>query len=369
VEAPTLARTPEDSFLALPAMGESLGYEVSAQMGTPIPYPLRDAERKRDVELPARLDHRIAGLGREWVAAEVSDLARAQRIQEHLHRDFVYSLDAGSSPVRDPLANFLFVTRRGYCEYFASAMAVLLRTQQIPARVVTGFQSGYYNDVSGSWVMRASDAHAWVEAWIDGRGWVTFDPTPPGAAQADGGWLESKLRRMGMYLDAADTTWQQWVLAYNPNQQAALAFGFWNKVWPLAQGETVYVWLAGRFPGLRYWLLFGLALGVIKLLSLVRWKRLWSQWDARQRMRKIRRGEGTANDASVLYERMLESMARRGFQKPAWFTPMEFARNLPVGERERIGSFTAAYNEVRFGGDPGGAARLAQMLEGMEGVG
>jgi len=78
---------------------------------------------------------------------------------------------------------FLFVTKRGYCEYFASAMAVLLRTEPDTGRVVTGFQSGYYNDVSGSWVMRASDAHAWVEAWIDGRGWMTFDPTPPGAAQ------------------------------------------------------------------------------------------------------------------------------------------------------------------------------------------
>ncbi len=366
VEAPTLARTPEDSFLALPAMGESLGYEVSAQMGTPLPYPLPDAERKRDVELPARVDHRIAGLGREWVAAEVSDLARAERIQEHLHRDFVYSLDAGNSPVRDPLANFLFVTKRGYCEYFASAMAVVLRTQGIPARVVTGFQSGYYNDVSGSWVMRASDAHAWVEAWIEGRGWVTFDPTPPGAARADGGWLESKLRRMGMYLDAADTAWQQWVLAYNPGQQAALAFAFRNKLRNIGQGGTGFAWPDGIMPGLRWWLIAAAVGAAIGIGWRVRWARLWEQWDARRRMAKIRRGEGTANDARVLYERMLESMMRRGFQKPAWFTPIEFARNLPIGERERVGRFTAAYNEVRFGGDPAGAARLAQMLESME---
>ena len=373
VEAPTLARTPEDSFLALPAMGESLGYEVSAQLGRPLPYSLPDAERKRDTDLPLRLDRRIAGLGREWSgtgreAAEGSDLERAERIQEHLHRDFVYTLDVGNSPVRDPLAHFLFVTKRGYCEYFASAMAVLLRTQSIPARVVTGFQSGYYNDVSGSWVMRASDAHAWVEAWIDGRGWVTFDPTPPGAAQADGGWLGNKLRRMGMYLDAADTAWQQWVLAYNPSQQAALAFAFRNKLRAVGQGGTGFTWPDGLLPGLRWWLIAAAAGAVMVILWRVRWPRLWNQWDARRRMRKIRRGEGTANDARVLYERMLESMARRGFQKPAWFTPMEFARTLPAGDRERIGNFTAAYNEVRFGGDPAGAARLAQMLESMDGV-
>ena len=369
LEAPTLARTPEDSFLALPAMGEPMGYAVWAQLGTPVSYPLSDAERKRNLDLPVRLDHRIAGLGRQWVAADVSDMARAQRIQEHLHREFVYTLDVGNSPVRDPLANFLFVTRRGYCEYFASAMAVLLRTQQIPARVVTGFQSGYYNDVSGSWVMRASDAHAWVEAWIEGRGWVTFDPTPPGVAHADGGWLESKLHRMGMYLDAADTAWQQWVLAYNPGQQAALAFAFRNRLRALGDGGTGFAWPDGMVPGLRWWLIALAAGAVIAIVWRVRWPRLWNQWDARRRMRKIRRGEGTANDARILYERMLESMVRRGFQKPAWFTPMEFARNLPAGERERIGRFTTAYNEVRFGGDPAGTARLAQMLESMDGAG
>src|SRR5205823_3471619 len=136
----------------------------------------------------------------------------------------------GEAASRDPLGDFLFVTRRGFCEYFASAMAVLLRTQGIPARVATGFQSGYYNDVSGTWVIRASDAHAWVEAWIEGRGWVTFDPTPPGVAPGSGNWLQSKLKRMNMYLDAADTAWQQWVMAYNPGQQATLAFGFRDKL-------------------------------------------------------------------------------------------------------------------------------------------
>ena len=81
----------------------------------------------------------------------------------------------------DPLADFLFERRKGHCEYFASAMAVMLRTLGIPSRLVTGFQGGAYNPVSGWSVVRASDAHSWVEAWIDGRGWITFDPTPAGA--------------------------------------------------------------------------------------------------------------------------------------------------------------------------------------------
>ena len=78
----------------------------------------------------------------------------------------------------DPLAYFLFERKKGHCEYFASSMAVMLRTLGIPSRVVTGFQSGVYNPMTGWQVIRASDAHSWVEAWIDGRGWTTFDPTP-----------------------------------------------------------------------------------------------------------------------------------------------------------------------------------------------
>ena len=83
-----------------------------------------------------------------------------------------------SEPVSDPLAYFLFVRRKGHCEYFASSMAVMLRTLGIPSRVATGFLSGVYNPMTGWQVIRASDAHSWVEAWIPGQGWTTFDPTP-----------------------------------------------------------------------------------------------------------------------------------------------------------------------------------------------
>jgi len=369
-EAPTLVRTAEDSFREFPAVGESLGYEVSAQEGAPLPYPLSNADRARDLKLPPQLDGRITELGRQWSGAEPgnSDVIRATRIEDHLHRGFTYSLDTGTQRARDPLADFLFVTKRGYCEYFASAMAVLLRTQGIPARVATGFQSGYYNDVSGTWVVRGSDAHAWVEGWIEGRGWVTFDPTPPGSDRQATGWMQTRLRRMRMYLDAVDTAWQQWVMAYSPGQQAALAFGFRNKLRSFGGNGMSFGWMDGMFAGARFWVLSLVALSAAAVLWMVFGPRALRRWNTEKRMRKIRSGEGSPHDARLLYERMLESMARRGFQKPAWFTPMEFARNLPPGERESVDRFTAAYNEVRFGGDPEGAARLRQMLETMDAV-
>ncbi|MDP9169786.1 MAG: DUF3488 and transglutaminase-like domain-containing protein, partial [Acidobacteriota bacterium] len=170
VAAPRLVRTAEDSFRVLPVTGEQLEYEVSAHPGPALPVPLTGAERARYLQLPP-VDGRIWGLAREW-AREGAPLDRAMRIQTHLRQDFEYRLEGLQRPVDDPLADFLFVTKRGYCEYFASAMAVMLRTLGTPARVATGFQSGYYNDVSGMYVVRASDAHAWVEGWIEGRGWV-----------------------------------------------------------------------------------------------------------------------------------------------------------------------------------------------------
>jgi transglutaminase-like putative cysteine protease len=369
-ESPTLVRTAEDAFRALPAMGEPLSYEVSAEESAPLPYPLSTSDRSRNLRLPANLDKRIIQLGQAWTGNATTDAEMAARIQDRLHHDFVYALD-GATPARsrDPLADFLFVTKRGYCEYFASAMAVLLRTQGVPARVATGFQSGYFNDVSNTWVVRASDAHAWVEAWIEGRGWVTYDPTPPATEDASGGWLERRLQRINMYLDAADTTWQRWVLAYNPGQQAALAFAFRDKLRAAGNGGTTFSMPNLFAAGWRSWL-FLLVTIATAAFGAKFGPGLWRRWIAGSRMRKLMRkihsGGGTASDARLLYERMLESVEKRGFQKPAWFTPTEFARNLPAKERERVGAFTEAYNEIRFGNDPGGVARLAAMLETME---
>ena len=119
----------------------------------------------------------------------------------------------------DPLANFLFDRRKGHCEYFASAMAVMLRTVGIPSRVVTGFASGVYNPLTGWQVVRASDAHSWVEAWIAGRGWRTYDPTP-----ADPSAIESPfMARTALFFDAAEQFWQDWVLSYDLERQSTLA--------------------------------------------------------------------------------------------------------------------------------------------------
>ena len=102
---------------------------------------------------------------------KVGDKARV--IESRLRREYGYTLELLDERQADPLAHFLFERKKGHCEYFASALAVMLRTQGIPSRVATGFLSGTFNPISGWQVIRASDAHSWVEAWIPERGWIT----------------------------------------------------------------------------------------------------------------------------------------------------------------------------------------------------
>ncbi|MDQ1469425.1 MAG: protein-glutamine gamma-glutamyltransferase [Bryobacterales bacterium] len=362
--APRLVRTAEDSFRVLPVTGEELRYEVSAHWGPPLASSLTRAERSRYLQLPP-INTRIWSQARTWAGDEGTAAERARRIQEHLRRDYKYSLESTNQPVRDPLSHFLFVTRRGYCEYFASAMAVMLRTQGIPSRVVTGFQNGYFNEVSGLNVIRASDAHAWVEAWMplpgrpDAQGWITLDPTPSAEAPRSSGLSA----RINMYLDAADSMWQQWVMAYDLGHQAILAAKFEGTLRALSQARlsTDKPWKAGFRTGLKSWT--GWVVGLVVILALARllrprWKRLLLHLSAR---RIVQRG-GTAHDASVLYAHMLDALARRGFHKPAWSTPLEFAMQLPAPEGVTVRRFTDLYYSVRFGGDAAGAVQMVEIL-------
>jgi hypothetical protein len=326
-------------------------------------------ERERYLDLPDRVDARIPALARAMAGAAESDLTRARAIETALRRDYRYSLQGPDRETADPLADFLFTRRQGYCEYFASAMAVMLRTQGIPARLVTGFQSGEYNPITELWVVRASDAHSWVEAWMPGRGWSTFDPTPPDPDPRGAGLLA----RAGLYLDAAQIFWEEWVVGYDEGRQGTLAdrmeqgarrMGIrWYDAFAAVQsGWKTYSRAANRTAAIRAAIVAAAVLWVWLLgPPLVRLLRM------RRRVDRVRRGQARVGDATLLYQRMLHILKRRGFQKPAWFTPAEFASSLPAGPvGATVGEFTAAYNAMRFGGQTGVAPRLSLLLDALE---
>jgi len=334
-----------------------------ASVRYPAPWlPL--AARERYLQLPP-LDPRVAALARDSTAGAGSDLERARALERYLRTAFGYTLELPSREVADPLAYFLFTRRKGHCEYFASAMTVMLRALGIPARLATGFQNGVYNPISELWLVRASDAHTWVEAWMPGHGWATFDPTPPDPNPPEA----ALLAKVSLYLDAAETFWQAWVVGYDSGQQGSLLGGArgvsarWLDALSLL-GSDWNVRAASWFKR------FGWFLAVTFLVLVWCWlvgPPLIRRLRIRRRVERVRRGQASVADATLLYQRMLHIVKRHGYHKPPWFTPAEFAGSLPPGGLGlAVGEFTEAYNAVRFGGHTEVAPRLSSLLDRLE---
>ena len=138
---------------------------------------LKRTLRQLALQLPPGFNPRTLALAQQWRReAGNDDAAIAHRALRMIRSDFAYTL---ATPLlgRDSVDEFLFDYKAGYCEHFSSAFVVLMRAAGIPARVVTGYVGGYRNPIGGYWQVRRSDAHAWAEVWLAGRGWVRFDPT------------------------------------------------------------------------------------------------------------------------------------------------------------------------------------------------
>lgn len=370
-----VVKYPSDNYrLRSPEM-QTVSYQVYSRLDPPntdsftgTVEPLTPKQREAYLHLPA-IDVRIGNLARNVVAFEHTPAEQARAIEKHLRTRYGYTLELPQSEPADPLAYFLFERRKGHCEYFASSMAVMLRVIGIPSRVITGFQSGVYNPVSGWQLIRASDAHSWVEAYLPYRGWTTFDPTPPDPNPP----ALSLWTRLGFYTDAAEVFWQDWVVNYNLDRQLLLANRMEESSRHMRKGwweETGAMFTRLKNGAIAFAKRFGASVLVAAILLILLWQfgsQGLSWWKARQRVLKVQRGQAQASDATLLYARMLKVLKRRGIEKPAWLTPMEFARVLPEPELlALVGDLTAAYNEVRFGGKPEAAGRMMQLLVQLE---
>lgn len=154
----------------------SVAYDQQFLDGHPLGDPAAVDDDAPYLQLPDDLDPRIPALARQ-VAAGRSGMQAAEAIERYLRTNYQYTLATAAHQNDIPLADFLFDTRRGHCEYFATAMAVMLRTLGIPSRVATGYSAHERNPVTGYYQVRVIDGHAWVEAKIAGAGWVSFEPT------------------------------------------------------------------------------------------------------------------------------------------------------------------------------------------------
>jgi protein-glutamine gamma-glutamyltransferase len=165
--------------------------------------------------LPPGLDPRIGALAQRLVGEagpDADSLEIARVMERHLREAYVYTDVPHVEDARQPLSDFLFRSRRGHCEFFATALAVLLRNAGVPSRVVNGFYGGEYNDFGEFVLVRQSDAHSWVEAWVEGQGWVQLDATPAATVPAQ----SAALVRAAQW---AAEGWHRLVLDYDLDTQ------------------------------------------------------------------------------------------------------------------------------------------------------
>ena len=326
----------------------------------------------RYLGLPA-LDSRIPELARKITASADNDYDRAAALETYLRTHFGYSLQLSRTVPHDPLANFLFERRQGHCEYFASSMAVMLRILGIPSRVVNGFRTGEFNDLTSQYVVRASNAHSWVEAYFPGHGWVAFDPTPGASIAATTGWS-----RISMYADAMASFWREWIVNYDVVHQQALAVSagsrsrYWFLVlrrWWHRQYELLMA--AARRSGTEVagsplrWGLGGILTAALLLLAF----RLPRLLLALEKFKLAARPERSPRRAATMwYERMTESVARRGWRKSPTQTPDEFVARIDDARvRQRVAEFTRHYQSARFDDSVEDVLRLPELYEEISG--
>ena len=352
-----------------------LGYDVVSEVGLPSPVELRGAptEYPPDIRfvylrLP-KLDPAVTELAREVTVGASNNYDRAVAVQTYLRSNFGYTLDPAGIDPKDPIGSFLFKAKKGYCEYFAAAMAMMVRTQGIPSRLVNGFQTGSYNRVARDFVVRARDAHSWVEVYFPNYGWITFDPTPADPSPALPGALDD-------YVDALSLFWNEWVINYDFGHQVQLAHELdrdsrqvqqdvrvrlyklqRRAIW---QAYSVESWLLSHKPPIFLAMLaaLGTLILVEKRLSLAELRFLWA-WTFAQHKVAL-----SAREATLTYRQFLKKLERKGFKKLPSQTPAEFALSfagspLAPGVQE----FTRHYNELRFAGATVPLARLRQLLD------
>jgi transglutaminase-like putative cysteine protease len=264
------ARGNDMSLVSLKPVDELLRYRLTSALAYELAGDLGARERARDLALPLGFDPRARALAAQWRSEPGDDDGVIRAALDMFNKQFFYSLAAPETG-RNSIDDFLFATRKGFCQHFASSFTFLMRAAGIPARVVTGYQGGYYNGFGDYLVVRQSDAHAWSEVWLAGRGWVRVDPTAAvspqrvdfGARAAAGasaawyqaGWLQSLRNRM----DLLNRGWNNLVVQFSELRQQSLLtpFGvrkaeYYDLVWALIGSSTlllaIYSWWVLRRP-------------------------------------------------------------------------------------------------------------------------
>jgi len=311
--------------------------------------PLSAGMRRRDTRLPPDRNPRTLQLSGQLRRAHPDDMDYARAVLAMFRREqFYYTL----TPPRlgdDSVDEFLFETKRGFCGHYASAFAILMRAAGIPTRVVTGYQGGTFNRFADYWIVRQSDAHAWDEIWIDGRGWLRIDPTaaiaPERVERSSNETLEAEeplatrwhrrtpwLTDLRLRLDALHQMWRERILRFDQRSQDQLLLLL--RI-PEPDGQKLVMVLA-----------IGLALGLS-----------WLTWQVRRDL------QPPAKDPLIrAYERLCRKLAAVGLPRRPHEGAEAYAERVAQARPDLAAAVTALcrrYTLLRYGPSQADGGRLA----------
>jgi protein-glutamine gamma-glutamyltransferase len=308
---------------------------------------------------------RIAALARQLTQGDESPYQKTRRLERYLRNGGVYkySLQLPDTQGKLPLDVFLFDAKRGHCEYFSSALAIMLRSIGIPARNVTGFAGGEYNSYGGYYAVRQADAHSWVEALLPGRGWVVLDPTPGSRDAFHPASVFGELRAM---VDAMRAYWMTRVVGYDLRTQmrGLRDLRDFFKRFRMGRGERTAdqgadvakqrrEGVSGTWPllGASAILLVGVGFFVLR----------------RRRRHGAARGlSDGARLAQELYRELELTLAKQGNARPRHITPEAHARALVengFAEARAVSELTEVYVRTRYGAHELPAQKLAELRQ------
>jgi len=315
---------------------------------------LRQTIRKAALELPDGFNPRTAEMMAEWRREASSDAGIVQKALTYFNREqFHYTLNPPLLS-QHTVDEFLFDTQRGFCEHYASAFTVMMRMAGIPARVVTGYLGGWFNNIGSYVLVRQSDAHAWSEVWIKGSGWTRIDPTAAVApSRVEQGAVESLAQRRHMFdfewlRDARNTFdlfqrgWNNWVVAFNSDRQSRL-FSIFG--WDVMDSARLV------FAMIAIVLIIGAI--VFMLMPMLMKFRSTQKQDPLQR----------------LWQKFLRKLARAGFISHPSMGPMELAANA-CGQLkykgDAINRIAELYMLCRYSRDAGNEEKLTELIDGFQ---
>lgn len=270
-------------------------------------------------------DHeRIETFTKRILKDVTGDFKKAKFIENYLKKNYKYTLKPNIKDAKHPILDFLFNTKEGFCEHYATAMALMLRTEKIPTRIVTGFLQGTWNDYGGYYVITNKDAHSWVEVYIDDIGWIVFDPTPPVPTD-----VKNNFMALTLFIDSLKQKWTSKIINFTYLDQMAMADNLRDSYKEFKQKDTTTSSKKIKKNAIFLYLILLLFLVTIFII-----------------VKETRKDKHKYKKTPLFYIDMLGLLSKKGFIKEKNETAKDFKDRVKIRE---VNFLTDSFEKTRYG--------------------